>query len=368
MRRLIACLLVLIVMAAPLLAVTHPYSVLGMHGEHMLLETTFERLLRGTLDTKTSTPVTVTYNFGSDATDNNGVATWSGGSWGSAATYRSNNNAAGGDYVEWVFRTAGTNNIVLDHGGGVFLFDGAVGVTLDSVAKPAWDQATNQTYTLASVAAGVHTLRLTKGATATVLHISTLQFSALPYQGVGVAGDAFTVVLGAPWVLAHTLGIGPTAPTGTNYNTIYGSALTPRLPMGSADNSTTLARAYLWGTNKPMHRARLTGWGTTGATLFYAGAALSLSATAGTRGFRVIPTNPLVAEGEDNPTSAIHEVVWAALVRITTAGAGSQFAVGDLALFVYNRSYATTGTANFAVTGDYTVTAGDLFKIPSDLL
>lgn len=339
-----------------------------------ILEQTFERVLKGVLDTKTATPSSVTYTFGNAVTDNNGIATWYGMGWASLPGYRSTGNP--NDYFEMTFRSAGTNSIVLNRGVLIPAHpEHHAVVLLDGQLHGTWDQS-NPTYTLSSVAAGIHTVRVVRDAQPDNenLTIGSLQLYALPYQGVGVSGDVFTILAGLPYVLVYTLGIGPANNGATRYSTEYAPALSPKLPMGSYNNDTALARDVIsvsgWGISSAAAMINLPSWDhSSGSFLpFTAGLALSLSGTAATRGWRIIPTGINYILGTPYlGTSIIWAAAWAAVVQVTVPGSGSVFAAGDLALLVATRSPGPPTTAPQVLTGDTPDRAGDLFKIPTDL-
>ncbi len=339
------------------------------HNPAWLLEETFERLLRGTLDSGNPTPAAVTWLFGSGATANNGIATWS-GAWSLQAAYRGTKTP--GDYVEVTFRTAGANSIVLDRASGLISYDEHADLTLDGQPQAAWNQQANPTYTLPAVAAGIHTLRLTAHQVDadTSCCLGSLQHHALPYQGVGVAGDGFTVVQGWGNILLHTLGTGPTNNGGV-YNPEYSVDLSTKLPLPASRADTSWDRDQLAfaGMALPAVTSGMMHTPAMRATMlpFFTGLSMSLSGTAETRGFRITSGVHGFIALSNLSANIDHENVWCALVCIDTPGDGSAFAAGDLALLVVVRA-AASSNSTAVTTGDYNDRCADLFALPYDLL
>jgi hypothetical protein len=204
--------------------------------------------------------------------------------------------------------------------------------------------------------------------------IGSIQIPQLVYQGQGSAGDTFTILCAMPDLVIHTFGSGPTN-NGANIHREYAPELARKLPMGSTDESTDLARDAIYQAGATFSGvsyegiARLRPGVHSSLMLpFTVGLSLALSATAGTRGFRVAPSSVYGWGGPDINASVMRSICGVFLVEITTPGAGSNFSAGNLALFVFVRTPATASAWGNLWTGDNTDRAGDLFKIPSDLL
>ena len=336
-----------------------------------LLEKNLEALLAGTLLTGNATEESITWTFSNSATANNSIPTWSGG-WTSAAGYRSNTTA--GSYVEFTIRTLGTHDIVLDRGATATNAKTACTILLDGAAQTDWNQATSRTYTLSAVAAGVHTVRVTFGGSGTTMYINTIQYYRPAYQGVGVAGDVAQILWGQGLIWTCTVGTGATDNGATFNEYLMGEAVTPRLPMGTALDDTGVNRdsGAVAGLTVAVGATGLTAFPviahmatTTARVLPKPGMSITLSATPGTRGFLCTSDVAATAISYGLSASISKLCFMACLVKITTAGAGSAFADGEVALAIIGQT-TTSSNANGVTTLTTTSTgvAADLFKLP----
>lgn len=349
-----------------------------------LMEETFDRLIRGTLDSGNATPASVTRTFGDSATtDSNGIVTWS-ANWVSATGYRYTKVA--GSTAVMNLRSSGTNNLVLDRGTAALTYDSGVTVVISGATtySGTWNQQTSQTKTI-SMSAGINLVTITAVNAVdedegddTYCVLKSAQWYALPYQGMGVAGDVVTSIYvpNAFWV--STISIGNTDNGATWNKSRVGESIINRLPLGTEITDWSFTRSSCvpaQGASSVVAtglvRARPIGEypGTTSitATLFSVGQSFTLS-TAGTRGFQATcPLGPSDYASDLNASITYH-VSLPMLARVTSIGSGSNFSVGDICLCVVaqNRtaSYCEISTG---VTGS-TRRVADLFSLPSDLV
>jgi len=353
------------------------------HNPWWLLEAGLERLLQGRLDSKSGIAEQVSYT----ALANTGLWRWNpaSGSW--TATASSLYSSTPGAEARFDLHAPG-GTVILDRGAVSTNADGAIKVYLDDpdhagTPHGLWDQRAggSQTYTLSGLTPGVHSICCLRdnNADSDRLYLGQITLPRLPYQGVGVAGDTFTLLFGLPYLLVHSLGIGPARACAINA-LVYAPALSPRLPQCSANNDLALAGGAVFPAgwtntagNQPMARLPITGQGFQFISQFpplVTGEQLCLTANAATRGRRVT-----AADGTLRALTApvlgsaiVHDDVWAALVRVDTPGAGSAFSAGEVAMLVITYTTAPAGTGVQIQANDNLNCAGDLFRLPSDLL
>jgi len=336
-----------------------------------LLEKNLEALLSGTLSTGDATEVSVTYTFNNAATGNNGIISATSGSWTLAAGYISSTTASA--YKEFIIRTDGTHDIVIDRGATSTGGKNACTVTLEGSAHGTWNQLTTQTYTLSGVTAGVHTIRVTSAGSGTTMYLNTIQYYHLPYQGVGVAGDVAQVVYNQGLIWTCTVGTGATDNGATFNELLMGEAITPRLPMGTLFDDTGVNRdsGAIAGLTVSLGATGLTAFPvlshivtTTSRPLHKPGVSFTLSATPGTRG--LLYTADVIATSASYAlVAAISKVLFMAFLAKVTPGAGSAFADGEIALVIIslqgNSSNANVISSPISTS---TTQACDFFKLP----
>lgn len=340
-----------------------------------LLEETAERLLRGTLDTKTAVPVSRTYAFGNGPTDKNNILTTT-GNWAAYPGYLASGSA--GATAQVTLRTAGTNNVVLSPGAAP-AYPCRVEVRLDGAVHGTWNQQGGAGYTLAGVGAGIHTILLTEAnETPEVdeLYLGSITCSVLPYQGVGGPGTVVRSVMSTGELCVTSVGCGPTN-NGALYNPlIYGTDIISKLPLGAglADSSFTrdsVALANLPAVSTGIVKAPVyshlhtgQGWG-----FPRMGTSYILQATASIRGYQVLgnPVSDCYTYLLSN--SVLHLVFRVELAEVLTVGGASGVSVGDLVLLVVADTYWSSAAVYTRLQTNATLfVAADIFKIPSGLL
>lgn len=351
-----------------------------------LMEETFDRLIKGTLDSGNDTPASVTRNFGnSTTTDNNGIADWS-GSWSSAAGYMRTYDA--GAYMQVTIRTSGTNDIILNRGTSwPDYYDTAVAVTLDGASKTPWNQENDQTYTLSGVTAGVHVICITAVDALSdddiAMVIKSIQYYQLPYQGVGVSGDVSQIIKMPEFYIISSISVGPMNNGANAPKAFTGESVIHRLPLGTSYLDKDFTRSsclvsgltYSWCANGYVRFPR--GAGIASGFVqgqrniednIRTGLSITLSSTAGTRG-RQFTCSELVYDWlPNNASSIVKLLVMPFLAKITTAGSGSVFSEGDIVLLVVTCSLTNSVNPCSLYTGIYAPMAADVFEIPDALL
>jgi hypothetical protein len=352
-----------------------------------LLEEPWDELINGTLSTGNATPASVTRTFGNATTDNNGMGgiswtgtTFAGSGWTAAAGYCHTRTAA--KYLEVVIRTAGTNNIVLDRGTGISdpdSYDNHVAVTLDSVVQAVWDQDNNQTYTLSSVAAGVHTIRITAVDAINLaapdsdiyMAIASIQYSAFPYQGVGAASDVVEILYIPPWMTCCTISVGSvTDGVGTYNSSLIGEGIIQRLPLGDGYTDNNFDKDAQTPAGWTMHTSACTGilrlpitgdTVTSGRSIIKPGMSMTLSATPGTRGRRVTASNACVSVAPSMSASVDSLRILPCLGKVTSAGTYS----GQVVLLVITQFVSAANNAVTILTSSNVGIAADFFALPT---
>lgn len=339
-----------------------------------LLEETFEKLLQGTLSTGNATPASVTRTFGNAATDNNGIATWSGSGWSSSTGFRSTSINA--DYMETTIRTDGTHDIVLYRGATSGGAQTSVAVLLDGVTQTAWNQAASQTYTLSSVVAGVHTIRLTNGSGGYVMRLASIQYYQLPYQGVGVPGDVVQILYVPSWFVCTAASTGATNNGGYINAGGMGEAVIPRFPLGTIYTDKDFTRANVQpsgcvtiGANGIWKTSSLGSWGASSSSAqpaMRSGISCTLSSTLGTRGFQYQSDIACFTYAQSYASSILALSILPMLGVVTSTGSGTSLNIGDIVLFIgtYHRASVADATCAFGTSASGNASfAADIFKL-----
>jgi len=335
-----------------------------------LLEETFEKLLQGTLSTGNATPASVTRVFGNAATDNNGIATWS-GTWTSTTGFRYTSTIP--DYFEATIRTDGTSNIVLDRSATGTAPRVACPVLLDGASHGTWDQTT-QTYTMSAIAAGVHTIRVTCGGSGTTMRIASLQYYQLPNQRVEVPGDVVQILFRPEWLMPVTSGVGNTSNGATHNTAMMGESVLHKLPLGTAVVDGSFARdsvapaGWTLGGSTGIIQVPIMGDipGSFARTKIRPGISLTVSSSDGTRGKLFTASEDASTYGPSMGSAIYRNVILPMIGIVTTAGSGSALGVGEIVLIVTANSGATASavTLSSMLTSTNTGMAMSIYKIP----
>ena len=337
-----------------------------------LCEQMLDKVLCNSLDTKSAVKAQVTYQFGNAATDNNGVATWS-GTWTSAAGYRQTTVAA--SYFEFVFVGDGVDLTIPATVAG---YSGTV--LLDGDAHGTWNQATATTYSITGLGYWAHVVRVTKAGSGT--RIGQAKPNQLPYQGLGVSGDQIEALYMQPWLHLCTIGTATTNNSGVYPSSSFGETMLPRLPLSTNYGSDrVLLRDKLNTQVAPTDRGYVripvefsntyvvSGVAYDLGRFPLAGITLTLGSGGATRGCR--PTTPFTMHwvlGRALTTAVIHCSFLVFIGRVTAVGAGSSLSVGEIVLGIAWYGSTSASAENVAGIADGADCAADLYKIPGSLL
>ena len=331
-----------------------------------LCEQMLDLVLRNQLDTKPGTAKAYArYLFNDGATANNGIATWSGANWLSAATYRYTSTA--GEYYQQYF----VGDKVQMWAGNSPGTTGTGAVTIDGAAHGTWTQdEEGSPYLIEGLSYGVHVVRVTRSTD--TLRVAAAYFNQWPYQPCGLSGDAVEVMYVPPYICATTIGTSTTNNLAIYPNTAdYGETITPRLPCSTSQaNDRVVLRdpiGIIGGTVLKPGLVRLPpvepytkGW-------FRPGQTITLGSGGAVRGCR--PTAMVASEMAPNPSASIIKVSFVPFIgRITAVAGGSAFAVGELAFGI---AVYCSGTSSIYIQTYITANSGcavDFCKIPAELL
>jgi len=269
--------------------------------------------------------------------------------------------------------------------------DVAASVKLDGADQASWNQTSAPSYSLGPFTYGVHCVRLTFTGTGgtTAMRLGEADFHQYPYQGKGVSDDRCVILYVEPRLCVTTIGTAATDNGAIYPQMLYGEAILPRLPLctlysagqvplrssidpgqpywGGASSS-----GFLWlPLDYPRH-TKGTGGGvpvTTQDSFPRAGLTLTLGGAAA-RGRISAGQAAWYCWARDLDSAVIRYGFMPFIGRMTAAGAGSAFSVGQLVfgLACYGITAATVQNVFvYEPTAYNDRTALDFFIIPSDL-
>lgn len=331
---------------------------------------TLKQLLLGTLNTSGAAPTTRTLTR-TNAGDNKGCFTTVGAAPVEAATYIQGEVLDGWDV--WVYTSGGS--IVLNRIGPDDVND--PDIYLDDVLDGNWNQI-NTTYTISGVAAGVHKIGLRgTGAGGEWWTFGSIVVPQYPYQGVGVAGDTVEIIEDLDYFLT-TFGIGRTNNGANCPYLAYGEGVIQRLPLGDGVSDQTATRGSvlpaghtITNASTALFRRQWVPSGYWHATtklqpLPAPRDTIKLSATAGTRGYRLDNAGTTADKGVrfwDLAASVYWTAVGAWLAQVTAVGAGSVLDVNDYVLAVVTMQFGAAGASPYMVFTNVNTRAVDLYKL-----
>jgi hypothetical protein len=202
----------------------------------------------------------------------------------------------------------------------------------------------------------------------TTVRLASIVYYTLPYQGVGVSGDAVELVYVPTWFITTSVGTGPTN-NGATIPSIYGDAITPKLPRGTALADTALTRSscaqgiYTLTSNGLMRHQ----WVSSGDFSPMApGISITLDATTGTNGRQAHSDRVYNIVGYNMASSIFRLCAIPMIGKVTAVGTGSVLTVGQLVLVAQSNNYSGVASAvqNISIVSSNANNICDFFALP----